>query len=415
MPISPDSQYVVPPNTEPKPLSGDLSTRSHELAGKVLRSLDALLGSLPGGSPRPQELSRLLSLNKDLTSRLLMAIREEDPLSGIQVLPGRVPLRAFHVAAISAGASPALAKQSEEALCGWDRFVREEFGDRKSMHAALSDLAPGARRRQELASKQAIYRGMADIKGVSADTSLVTFVLHPSGDHPGRCDTLLIGGSAGVRRLRATATIQYTSVLQESPVGRRPIDGAGHDGRPILREFCSPQDLPIVVEEDGRKVHYTLAMEGAGTRTNADFFLREFYPGNHPLWSEDGSSPPRWVYATIDIPSRRLVFNVYLHRDLWVGCEPYMMIFDTAVNGVADPLDPARQRDQLDLRLSAVPIRSGPERFWCEGVARHQVMLESVASSLGWVPDEFRCFRCEIEYPMYGSEVCMLFRPPRKP
>ena len=91
------------------------------------------------------------------------------------------------------------------------------------------------------------------------------------------------------------------------------------------------------------------------------------------------------------------------------------MVFDTAVNGVADPNDPTRRRDILSLGVLATALPSGAGRLCCEGIPRYSEMIHQVAARLGWNPNDFRGFRCEITYPVYGSQVCMLFQPPQKP
>jgi hypothetical protein len=331
------------------------------------------------------------------------------------MLPGPVPLRSFISAAVSHGASEALAAEADRSIKEWEDHVRREFGDRKSMQAALSDLVPTVRARQESTARQAVYRGMADIKGFTTDTAIVSFLIHPSEERPGWCDTALLGGSKGVRRLRSAVSIQYTSTLQSSTLGRRSITSNQQAGEgTILREFCRPVDLPIVTEIEGRKVHYTLATEGIGTRTEADFFLGEYYPGNHPLYAEDSDTPFRWVYATIEEPAKRMVFDVLVHREVWPNSAPRVRTYDTAVNGVADPNKPSRQRDLLNLRVSAVLLSDGPGRLWCQGVPRYAEMLGHIATRCGWNLDEFRIYRCEMTYPLYGSQVCMLFTPPNR-
>lgn len=384
------------------------------MASRVVTSLSAFVASLPGGPPRPLELARALSLNKDFASRLLKGLRADDPISGIQSLPGPIPLRAFLTTGVSHGADPELARKSVEAIREWDVYVRGEFGDRQSMQAALSDLVPMARARQELAAKQAVYRGMVDIKGFSVETALVAFMIHPSQSKPGRCDTALIGGSRSVRRRREGAIVHYTSSqVTDRGEGRQTVSDRQVGKDAIMRDFCRPSDLPIDISIEGERVHYTLATKGIGMRTDADFFLTEFYPGNHPLHAESLDALPRWNYATVEEPARRLVYDVHLHKSVWPDVEPRLLVFDTAVNGVADPNDPTRHRDVLKVAVHAAVMPDGPGGgLYCEGVPRYSEMVHQIAARHGWNSQDFRCIRCEISYPVYGSQICMLFRPP---
>lgn len=45
-------------------------------------------------------------------------------------------------------------------------------------------------------------------------------------------------------------------------------------------------------------------------------------------------------------------------------------------------------------------------------VPRYDEIVRHVFEELDWDPARFRGYRCRIDYPIYGSQVTMVFDPP---
>src|SRR6185503_20767812 len=90
------------------PDSSAVEGRIVEVGRDLSRAFRSVLDALPGSPHRPQWLARSLGVNTVLTSRLLKAAQETDPLAVAHVIPGPEPLRRLLRAAEKKKVSPAL-------------------------------------------------------------------------------------------------------------------------------------------------------------------------------------------------------------------------------------------------------------------------------------------------------------------
>lgn len=386
-----------------------------DVLGQVARTgieLQSLLGSvLASIAPeqvRPLWLVNTLGLNKDLASRLVNALACSDPVAVVHSLPGPVPLRQFVDAAGRSGASPERVTLARAAVDRFDALMREHFDERGELDALLGASLREARRKAESTAKQAMYRGSVGLKGVSCETSFVAFLIAPSKEAPGWCDTAMVGGMLGLRRHRPDSIVEYTSVLAEQDHRRVPLFEGNESG--LIPEFCHPTDPPIETTGDGERVRYLLGGKGVGRQAAVNIVLGEFYPKNHPQQPVPDRPSERWVYATIEQPSRRLVLDVLLHESVWPSVLPQLRIYDTCIHGTCDPASPRAERQQLMLAESIDMLGTGVQRARHTHIPRHTDLLRKVADSRGWSPEAFRVHRCEIMYPVYGSQVCVVYR-----
>lgn len=381
------------------------------IAVELLDALRGVLDAIPDCPARPQEFSRLLGVNKDIASRLFAALRSQDPLAAVNRLPGSTAMRHVLAAARQHGASASVTQVAEDSLRNFDQFVRERFDDRAGLDAAIGASLPGARRKLEAASKQTMFRGACGLKGVTSDATLVTFFALPSADDPSRCDTAVVNGFVGLRRVRPGATMQFSSILLESDNPRLNIASA--DGTsPLLEPFCDPPQPPLIRRNEGKVVHYQLEDRGVGPKSAVNLYTAEFYPRNHPRYRDPAKPDKRWFYGSIDHPTKLLILDVLIHEEMWPQCEPELRLYDTIIYGNADPNDPRRDKDRLDLAESIAPLGQGLERFRCEDIPRYHKLVSYMFERLGQDGSRFRGYRCRIAYPFYGSQACVLFSPP---
>lgn len=111
------------------------------------------------------------------------------------------------------------------------------------------------------------------------------------------------------------------------------------------------------------------------------------------------------------MPARRMQFDVLVHESLDTS-RPWLRIYDTAFEGVANVNDPARDVDAMDMAESIESLGAGVSRFGSTEVPRYVELLRHVCQRLGYDPGVLRGHRCEVEFPVYGSQVTMVFEPP---
>jgi hypothetical protein len=87
-------------------------------------------------------------------------------------------------------------------------------------------------------------------------------------------------------------------------------------------------------------------------------------------------------------------------------------MYDTAARGIANPTDPARDMDRIDVLDSIQSLGVSIARVRTREVAGYPEMVRSVCDALGWDSEHFRGYRCRVDYPVYGTQVSMIFEPP---
>jgi hypothetical protein len=135
------------------PVSSALEVRIVRSGDDLLRSLTALMDTIPGKPQGPQALADTLGIDKVLASRMLKAVRAADPIAALHRMPGPEPLRRVVNAAGTLGAPAELIASASAAVADFEQLIRQEFGDRGSLDAIVSGWIPQARREFEIRRK----------------------------------------------------------------------------------------------------------------------------------------------------------------------------------------------------------------------------------------------------------------------
>ena len=376
-----------------------------------------VLDGIHGGPHGPQNLARTLGLDKVLTSRLLKAVRNHDPVAVVHHIPGPEPLRRLLRAARKRGADNNAITAGEDAVERFEKLIRQEAGDRSSLGAIISAWLPEAREEFELRRKQSAYKAMSQLKGVSAEMSFSAAFLHPSETDDERVDTAWLLGTFGLQRLRPNVEAKFaTRKLDSAHRARHPLSIAGESAEALdhqrLDQFCFAPPAPLEVERVGECVHYMLGESGFGPKSAVDVILAEVNRGELSRCVEQEAGRRDWYYADIATPCKRMQFDVFVHRDLCAGSEPELFVYDTAINGIADVNDCSRDADRLDTAEKIQAIGHGVGKLRTAEIPNYVELIRHVFGQLGWNADEYRGYRCRIEYPIYGSQVCMAFGAP---
>jgi hypothetical protein len=385
----------------------------------LLAGMGSVLDAVPEAPRGPQALARRLGIDKVLASRLLAAMRSADPLFVVHRTPGPEPLRRTLDAAARVGVEPALVDRARDAVDRFERLIRDEVGDRASLDAIVSAWLPEARREFELRRKQSAFKAMSHLRGAMAGSLMATVVLAPSEGEPGRLDVVWLNGLFGAVRLRPRAGVRVaTRRLAPEQTARRPLTLSGEPIEDVaharVEEFCSSPAPAFSVDRAGQSVHYSLAGDGYGPRSAVDLVTAEVNRAEMRGSVPPGSGRKGHFFAEVSLPVELLQFDVFLHRSVYPGANPEVRVYDTSFEGVADANDRARDIDILDVIERAEPLGDGLAGARSAEVPRYLDLLRHAFHRLGWEAGEFRGFRCRVEYPIYGSQVTMLFDPPHR-
>ena len=86
-----------------------------------------------------------------------------------------------------------------------------------------------------------------------------------------------------------------------------------------------------------------------------------------------------------------------------------MEVHHTGLAGSADPNDPTRELDVIDVDETLQQLGRGIDGLRVKEIPNYVEMLQYVCDRLDWDPRRFRAYRCRIEYPILGSQVQFAF------
>jgi hypothetical protein len=398
-----------------------LEKRIADIGEGLSESISSVTVAIPNGPQGPTELGRLLGIDKVLATRVLKATNNRDPVAALHLMPGPEPLRRYIRAAGKRGVEPAISNRALEAVDAFESLIRDDIGDRSALDAIISAWLPEARAEFELRRKQAAFRATSQLRGASANLLAASVILYPSGDGE-HLDVVWLFVMLGLQRLRPGSPVKFASRrLSNEGEPRLPqtLDGVPVEDMVGLRldEFCSTPPAKMEVCRVGDVVHYTLGDRGFGPRSATDLVFAEVNRDEMARYIPDGERRKRHVFAEVSIPSKVLLFDALLHRDVFPGQDPSLHIYDTVLEGVADVNDPARDIDRMDMCETIQHLGWGIDKFRSRDASSYARLLHTVCERLRWDGSRFRGYRCRIDYPLYGSQVAMTWDstpPPEK-
>lgn len=396
MPESP----TTPPGAD---LRSQVQAAGHELAIGIQEALD----SLPDAPLGPQRLADALGQSVVLTSRVLKALAQTDPVALVNLMPGPTPLRRMVRAAGRRGAPT---RRAHEAIDAFEALIRDTAGDRSTLSSILQAFLPEARQEFLLRRRQTAFKAMSELRGVSCRTNFSSILLWPAED--GRSlDAVSLQGMFGLTRLRPGVHVKFGTRRMTTEHGpRHPVR---LDGRPLsdlsdarLDEFCHAPPAPLETHVHGDDVLYLLGPGGFGPDSGVDLVLAEVNRAELPReLPEDGRK--LFFFHAITTPSKRAVFDVFVHRSLFEGA-PELTLYDTSGHGLASPNDPLRAVDRVPSEASLVTLEN-PRDFGTHEVPNHARLLSHALGQLGWSADELRGYRFQCDYPLYGVQIVQAF------
>ncbi len=383
----------------------------------LLASLTRVLGQLKGIGAGPQRLATELGVDKALASRLLKALRSPDGMTAMHRAPGPDLIRRVLKSSARLGVPAEDIAAAESATAAFEELIRAWAGDRTGLETVLSAWVPEARRDFELRRKQAAFRAISQLKGLSADVFAETAIFWPGAD--GRhIDVVWIKSVIGLTRLRPGAVVKFTSRRGvEQPTGRHPLTLAGEPmetvSNTVLPEYCTAPTPELVAKVAGEQTHYMVQ----GTRLAEPVRLVTCEVNRNEINRYVPRSRQRrgWSSSDIAIPAQHFQFDMLVHPDIYPGEHPDLRVYDTAVHGTADRNDPSRDVDQFDLLDRIDPLGTGVAGCGSSHVPNYRKLLDEVCGRLGFDGALLRGYRVESQYPLYGSQYIMSFRTTDEP
>ena len=402
------------------PPQGPVSEEELAALGQALHvSLSSLVSAAGSPSPRPTEFARGWGVDQTLAIRVCAALRSHDPLAVIHGLPAPGGLRLLLAAARKKDVPEVRLGAFEQTIVGLEGLITRVGGKKSNLDTLIGGQLLEVRARSEHASKQKLNRGISDLLGLQAETSLVSYFVYPS-DEGDTCDELAIYGVDKLRRLRSDLPIllggrnlahegtEHTLSLARETLLRDELPTDGFTT--ALQRFCTDPMPGIDVSLTNDQLLYTLPA-GADLGELSLFFASiDSEATTQFRTAEQRAAEHRFVPRN---PAKNMLLDVFVHREVWRGEEPTLVIARSAAARAHDR--ESGHVDLLDMIETVQPLGTGVNAVRTKLLPRYMEMLESIHSRMGWDPDTFRLYRCHVKYPVVGLWYSLEFSLPEKP
>jgi hypothetical protein len=264
--------------------------------------------------------------------------------------------------------------------------------------------------RGEAPARRAIHRGFARVRGCTSQLQLVVAFLQPSLTHPQFADGLTCEIFRNLVRTRDDARVRcgsFNRVMSDGVSRTLTMDGrVAESARDVmLPRWSMPDHGAFRFTSDGNAAGIELSESSAPV--NLAVALR--YDACVPLTRPADAPPGVGPLADVQVPSEQLVFDVYVHPELFREQTPRLVVRDTAAERVVPRTNNSYRTESCAFRtvdhFEPLDVARGADG----SIPEYLHVLEDIANATRWPIERYRAFRATVRYPIYGSIVHAYF------
>ncbi len=390
---------------------------------RIQDSLAALAATLPGVPSRPQELARVLQLDKSLAWKVHRIMQSHDPFAAARLVPGSA------AAAILADAARRHASDEHaDAIAGafhaFDGLVERHAGDRGTFDLLVSGFAPDGKREIDVSHRKSAFVGNSAILGLHSRVTNIITIIQPAADES-RLDMVKAGVVHNLRRLRPDVPTPVWRVRHHTAdsqlVARRgeplepPVRVPGADIHvPLLGRFSSELPSPLrAINMPSGLIDIELAPGDVGDTGALTLVFAEIYRDIADRYAD----PDDRFYDIIHrpyIPTEVLVQDLLIRRGTFPHVRPELAVyhmFDPALELGA----PLPERYRLPMDAAVERMGEGRAFFRSQDLPQYPALLTHVFQAAGWNPAGFDLYRVRTPYPIQPSALRIRLELPQPP
>ena len=389
------------------PLSQGEVSEGHGVGERLRAEIIAALRKTDLAGETALGLSRCLNLNRNIVQRIMAGLGAGlSPLQALAKFPGAEGMMLFARALNERSPRPSKRSPLIAAAESYEHFLQRMGGSQASLIKRIERTAPS---RQDQGSvdttpaRKRLYESAAELLGYSIDTLVSIAAVRPIPDSPRFIEGLDIVGSIGIRAQTSNVTI-VASAFGNSELKYTPLAGGHPAGLTVMEEFSSTP-LPLSSVEYGSGKTRTVVEFRTDAPAPSDYVLGyKWRPDVHPLFQTE----PEWFNSmALHRPTRRLIFDVYMHRSMAIQCVPAFAPFLWNPSLAGNPS--AQWNSRLPGRFPIELLGSGLGNVASNAWHSHSRLVRRAFELAGWDPQEFVGYRCDVPYPIWGSVFYMTF------
>ena len=403
------------------PLGPDELKRATLTGDRLRGCLLDLISRSPSSRGSALSMARETNLDRNVTQKVFAATAPG--IEGVAVLmraPGPGALRAF-VAAASAGES-ALGTEALAAIDQFEVLIRDLGGSQSRLNQRLlyreAETGDGEEDR-ELRVRERLFNDTSELMGMRCEVLPFIGMARPVPSNPGQIEGVAGFGLMGMAWKGGPLPIKSQAMVLDSTknelsasVEVDPLYQGLADREGLVAQF-STEPLPQVSRQHIRGLEVVTIDPASDRGGRVDLaFAHRWGNDSNPMMRETVDERFWSQFVSIRRPTRRLVFDVYLHRTLARACVPYVGAYRWAPGVATDPLRAWNERlpgrIQLELLGPGLSLASSPA--W----SKHEAFARYLFERSAWSAEEFIGYRIDVMYPIWnaGYYVTFDFRPP---
>lgn len=411
----------------PEHLGGEEVQRLRQVLRRLAAELRAALSPLLQRAQGPSAVARALSIDRATAHRsMALAHKRAADLDDLAEAPGPDAIDQLASALRSRRLTPPPELRAlAQAVLQYRAALHDLAGGSKSRllrriaatesTATTSEVAPAsvrARREQDL--REQLFSITSELLGRHTHTRVDLMICRPNPDDPRVMDYAQVRAVIG-HRSRPQAqpiTVELLGRVTAAPGAQNPV--LTLDGRAVETDFAdtiiapfSTQPLPVAISRGvGDRVRNVVDTTYTAAGKSVDVVVGYQRPRAcaQPRFDE---LPALEVGALVREPSRWLVLDTYLHRDMTTGAVPSLETYlwsPTIQTSLADHWLDRLPTSPL-LRVLGRGTRNAASVAW----PRLSDLTTFAFEQLGWSAQEYVGYRAEIDYPMWGGAYFAVF------
>lgn len=410
---------MTPPTAVPtKPIANELATGATIedvlTAFHCVRASIAQLFEAVGADPtKTRESARALGLNRGLAWRLTRVVRFEGDPAAVSDVPGQQSMLRFLEACREQGAPEPRIAAAAEAVAAYESAVGSCAGDRKTLAMLMANRPAHDTSGEQERARRKLFEGACAVWGVQASVRFVTVFVFPSREDPDQLSAGHVTGYVSLRRLVSRPWPMSYEAVHDSegrptPFVKEPLDptGSGEGELQLLKAFCTPAKPRIEVHQSGGFKRFDLAAGPVGNEGMTTCVFGSYLKDLYPRYSDTPNTAGFMVLQ--QTPVERLVFDMFVHRDLGLTAPPDAVLLDrlTFPHGADEAEFP---RQALPMSERPATLTASLDGALCPSIPWYPRLLGAVTERVGHPIEAFTGSRFEMAYPPISTVLSRRF------
>lgn len=388
------------------------------IVAELQSHLSRTIESKCGADLATTRIAEVFGIHRKLAWQISRVAYDQDPFTAARHMPTEKSLRIFLRTAGTKGVDAATLGAIEQAGAKFGELVESYGGDRAAFDLLLSACSATPDDEEAARWREHAFTGNSFIWGAQCRTVHSVVVQFPSASTPGFFDMAQVRGLVGLRLNKphthwpiAQTTIVAGGVSSASSRRREALDPEGaQGGAPVMRTHCRGE-LPRFVRQENTQagvVDDLLVPSSVGLKGERTIVIGEVFRGLAPVHATP-EDPIAHFGMGVRTPARTLVFDLFCHRDLFVGMPREPRVFSDLHGPVA-----CAESDRLAIHAEMQELGHGFGRSQSRDIPGYSALLTDIFQRLGQRADEFRLWRIALPFPPMPASVMIRHPLPEK-